>query len=54
MNKAFQLIHEYEGKILQQNLDEECIWQIEIPARNYESLKKNMNNFYPIEIIEIK
>jgi uncharacterized YigZ family protein len=54
MNKAFQLIHEYEGKILQQNLNEECIWQIEIPARNYESLKKNMNNFYPIEIIEIK
>jgi uncharacterized YigZ family protein len=54
MNKAFQLIHEYEGKILQQNLNEECMWQTEIPARNYESLKKNMNNFYPIEIIEIK
>jgi uncharacterized YigZ family protein len=54
MNKAFQLINQYEGKILEQELNDECVWQIEFPTKNYESLIENKNHFYPIEIKEIQ
>ncbi len=54
MNLAFQCIQQFEGNILNQDLSERCIWKIEIPARNYQSLLDNKENFYPIEINEIK
>ena len=54
MNKAFQLINQYEGKILDQELNEECVWKIEFPTKNYESLIENKYHFYPIEIKEIQ
>lgn len=54
MNKAFQCINQYDGKILEQELNDECVWKIEFPAKNYESLIENKENFYPIEIKEIK
>ncbi|HUH74204.1 MAG TPA: YigZ family protein [Chitinophagales bacterium] len=54
MNLTFQCIQQFEGNILKQDLNEKCIWLIEIPARNYQSLLDSKENFYPIEINEIK
>ena len=54
MNLAFQCINQFEGNIIQQDLEEKCIWKIDVPAKNYDALMENLNSFYPIEISEIK